>query len=221
MKLFGYLFRVVRAEGFLRGMARIASRVSMKLKSLLFSRLFGAANINFGSGCQFFGTKYISFGRDMSIHRDLWLEAVTEYGGMIFNPRIIFGDRVKMSCSVHITSINKITIGNDVLLGSNVYISDHNHGGYSGNSQSLPSEAPAERRLVSGGEVIIEDNVWIGDNVNIVGPVRVGRGAVIAANTVVRKDIPPGTIVAGAPAKIIKVFDEVTKKWLKWQPNSE
>ena len=62
---------------------------------------------------------------------------------------------------------------------------------------------PRLRQLVSKGEVIIEDNVWIGNNVCILGGVRIGMGSIIGANTVVTKDIPPYSIAAGVPAKII------------------
>ena len=221
MKLKSYFFKVLSAEGFIHGIFSIADRIWMKLKSIIYSWLFNAPNINFGSGCQFFGIKHISFGRDISIHRNIWLEAVTAYRGVAFSPSIIIGDRVKFSNNVHITSVNRITICDDVLLGSNVYISDHNHGGYSGSVQSFPSERPAERVLVSGGAVFIEQNVWVGDNVNIVGPVHIGAGSVIAANSVVRKDVPPGVIVGGAPAKVIKVFDDNTKTWVSSRSGNE
>ncbi|MDR7052275.1 lipopolysaccharide O-acetyltransferase [Duganella sp. 3397] len=221
MKSIDYLFRVIRKEGLIHGMFSIAKRVRLKLKSIFFSYIFGAPKISFGSGCQFFGVKHISFGSEISIHRNIWLEAVTEYRGEAYAPCIIIGNRVKMSNNVHVTSINNITICDDVLLGSNVYISDHNHGGYSGTIQSHPSERPAERALVSGGPVFIEQNVWVGDNVNIVGPVRIGAGAVIAANSVIRKDVPPGVIVGGIPAKIIKIFDSNLKEWTSLKPNNE
>jgi lipopolysaccharide O-acetyltransferase len=138
---------------------------------------------------------------------------VTEYAGVKFNPIIELGDRVKFSNGVHITAINQIIIGNDVLFGSHVYISDHNHGGYSGDLHTPPTVPPADRVLHSNGKVVIEANVWIGDNVNIVGPVTIGYGAVIAANSVVRKDVPSNTIVAGAPARLLKMFNASNQEW--------
>ena len=61
--------------------------------------------------------------------------------------------------------------------------------------------------------MIIQDNVWIGDNVVIVGPVTIGRGSIIGANSVVRGDIPDRTIAAGAPARAIKKFNDATGQW--------
>lgn len=212
------LFNVIRADGLVLGGMLLLTRIFYKIRSYFFSKLLSAKKINLGNGCQFFGTKFIQFGEGISVHKNLWLEAVSEYAGQQYSPIIVFGDRVKMSDGVHITSINEIRIGNDVLFGSNVYVSDHNHGKYSGTDvpQSPPNQPPSERRLHSNGPVIIESNVWIGDNVNIVGPLKIGYGSIVAANSVVRKDIPPRVIVAGSPACIIKKFNDLTKAWEKY-----
>ena len=58
--------------------------------------------------------------------------------------------------------------------------------------------------MYSKGPVIIEENVWIGDKVTILPGVTVGQGAVIAANSVVSKDVPAFSVVGGIPAKVIK-----------------
>ncbi len=207
----------MRADGWILGIGFIVNRLVLTVRSLFFSRVLNTKRINLGAGCQLFGTRFIRFGADISVHRNLWLEAVSEYGGKQYTPLVTLGDRVKMSDGVHITCINEIRIGDDVLFGSNVYVSDHNHGGYSGLMQCSPEQAPAERILYSVGSVIIESNVWIGDNVNIVGPLKIGYGSVVAANSVVRKDVPPRTIVAGSPARIIKVFNIETEKWEKYR----
>jgi acetyltransferase-like isoleucine patch superfamily enzyme len=126
----------------------------------------------------------------------------------------VFGDRVIFSNAVHIAAIECVEIGNDVLFGSGVFVSDHNHGSYAGANQCAPGLAPADRPLDTRGPVIIEDNVWLGDNVNIVGPARIGFGAVIGANAVVRGDVPARTMVVGTPAHVIKRFDERAGQWV-------
>jgi len=60
---------------------------------------------------------------------------------------------------------------------------------------------------------VIGENVWIGDNSVIVGPADIGSGAIIAANAVVRGEVPANTMVAGAPAKPVKVFNPNTRLW--------
>ena len=69
---------------------------------------------------------------------------------------------------------------------------------------------------VSKGDIIIDDDVWIGHHVTILTGVHVGQGVVIAAGAVVTKDVPPYAIVGGVPAKIIKYRfpDDMIKKLL-------
>lgn len=70
---------------------------------------------------------------------------------------------------------------------------------------------------ISKGDIVIEDDVWIGVNATILSGVKIAQGAVVAAGAVVTKDVPPYAIVGGNPAKVIKYrFDEATiKKLLK------
>jgi lipopolysaccharide O-acetyltransferase len=159
------------------------------------------------------GARRISFGRGVHATRNLWLEAVINYQGQTFTPVINIGDHVDFSDGVHISAIERIDIKQGVLMGSRIFIADHNHGLYRGPDQSKPDEPPVQRRLGGGGPVEIGENVWIGDNVVILGPVTIGASAIIAANSVVRHDVPPNTIVAGAPAVPIKRFNPATRCW--------
>lgn len=86
-------------------------------------------------------------------------------------------------------------------MASFVYISDHSHGEITRAELDLP---PLGRLLYSKGPIIIGNNVWIGEKVCILPNVRIGDGAVIGANSVVTKDIPPHSVAAGSPAKVIK-----------------
>jgi lipopolysaccharide O-acetyltransferase len=184
-----------------------------KIRSAYYANLLNAPALNIGSGCSIKGLRHIKIGRNVSIYGGLWLEALNNYRGHSFDPRISIGDGVAFSKDVHVSCIKSIAIGNNVLFGSRVYVSDHNHGRYEGFNQSDPRAAPAERELALGGSVVIEENVWIGENVVILGPARIGAGSVVAANSVVKGDIPTATMVAGAPAKPIKRFDSEMKIW--------
>ena len=213
IKIIKFCVRAILLNGLLHGFYLISHLVIRKTRSFFYQIVLDAPGINVGPDCIFINIKLIKFGKDIYINNSLWIEAIVFYRNFKYSPCIQIGDRVIFSKGVHVSAIHQITIGNDVLFGSHVYISDHNHGGYSKNLHSNPNIAPIARELVSFGDVIIEDNVWIGDNVNIVGPVRIGKGSIVAANSVVRGDIPSKVIVAGAPAVIIKVFNERSELW--------
>lgn len=133
------------------------------------------------------------------------LECWDKYKGQTFSPRLDIGESVSIGEYTHITCISRISIGNGVLTGRYVLISDNNHG-TPGLAEELATP-PAKRELSSKGPITIEDNVWIGDRAIILGGVTIGKGAIIAANTVVTKDVPAGAIVVGNPARVIKIVE--------------
>lgn len=94
-------------------------------------------------------------------------------------------------------------IGNGVVTGRMVMITDNSHGHT--HSLSELNLTAFQRPLVSKGAVVIDEYVWIGEQVCIMPGVHIGKGAIVAANSVVTKDVPPYTVVGGCPAKILKV----------------
>lgn len=191
----------------------VAERLWIRFKSAFMAYSLDAPGLYLGPGCRVIGGRHIVFSQGVRAQRNLWIEAVVDYAAQRFSPRIEIGEHVCFSDDVHLSAIEHIAIGNHVLMGSHIYISDHNHGIYKGANQCAPSEAPALRKLGGGGPVVIGSNVWIGDNSVIVGPAQIGDGAIIGANSVVRGRIDPGTMVAGAPAKLIKRFSTSTGCW--------
>lgn len=121
----------------------------------------------------------------------------SEYGEIIIGNRCMFG------ANVHLTSANKIVVGNNLLTGRYVLITDNTHGMLTEDELAIH---PAERVLLSKGAVRIGNNVWIGDKVSILADVTIGDGAIIAANAVVTHDVPSHSIVAGIPAKVIRTI---------------
>ena len=125
---------------------------------------------------------------------------------------IIIGKNVEINDYVHIAAGEKITIGDNTLIASKVFISDINHGSYSGLNQDSPLLAPNDRKL-STKPVSIEDSVWIGEGVCIMPGTTIGTGSIIGALSVVTKSVPPYSIAVGNPAKIIKKYNVETLHW--------
>lgn len=155
----------------------------------------------------------ISIGRDFYAGPGLRLESVTAYHGMTYTPSITIRDNVTLNDYVHIGANHHVELGNNVLVASKVYISDHGHGAYSGAGQASPDMAPAARPLTTGQAVVIEDNVWIGESASVLAGVRIGRGSIIGANSVVTRDIPPYSIAVGTPARVIKTYNHDSHTW--------
>lgn len=155
------------------------------------------------------GGKYICIGDNFCARSGLRIEAHDHYQNQHFFPHIAIGNNVNVGENCHIGAIDSVEIGNNVLMGSKVYITDHQHGRTTENELEIK---PIERKLYSRGTVVVEDDVWLGDGVAIMPNVRIGHNSVVGANAVVTKDVPPFSIVAGVPAKIIKQINiEETK----------
>lgn len=116
-------------------------------------------------------------------------------------PSITIGDHCTFREYCHITAINSIHIGDNLLTGNNVLITDNSHGQTTREHMSLPY---TERPFYSKGPVVIGNNVWLGNNVCVMPGVTIGDGAIIGANSVVTHDVPAFAVAAGIPAKIIK-----------------
>lgn len=142
------------------------------------------------------------------------IEMISRYRGKKLKPKLKIGNRVSINDMVHIGCANYIEIGDDCLLASRIYISDHNHGIYKGKNQSQVTEPMAYRRLDIDKQVIIGKNVWLCEGVTVLPGSEIGNNCIIGANAVVRGKIPSNTMAVGIPAKVIKRFDNNANKWV-------
>lgn len=173
-------YYALKSEWIAAKMAKAGTNVYFQKVSLLHN----PANIILGSN--------ISFGPE------IWL-STWNMGGQI--PTLIIEDNCCFGAYNNITCANKITIGSGCLTGKWVTITDNSHGNT--DYQSL-LQSPKNRIITSKGPIVIGKNVWIGDKVTILPNVKIGDGAVIAANAVVTKEVPAYSVVGGNPAKILK-----------------
>lgn len=125
---------------------------------------------------------------------------------------LTIGENCQIGDNVHIVAHEQVIIGDNCLMASKIFISDTSHGIYSGFNQSDPKISPSLRELKTK-PVIIGDNVWIGENVCILPGVKIGNGCIIGANSVVTKNILDNCIVAGSPAKILKMYSKMNNYW--------
>lgn len=165
------------------------------------------------NGFTIIGKRNISIGNRFGAGKGLWIEAIDQYNNQRFHQAINIGTNVSIGEYVHIGCVNSISIGDNVLMGSKIYITDHNHGRYSGLDIDAPSLPPSKRVLTEGNAVRICDNVWVGEFVTILPGVTVGAGSIIGSHTTVTHDVPPASIVVGSPAKVIKTYNYVEKTW--------
>lgn len=183
-------------------------------RNLLLRRKFRVQKLAIGPRAHLRGLSRMSLGENFSAGEGLWLEAITHYASEKFSPKLKIGNHVSISHWSHIACTHSVTIGDHVLIGSKVLITDHNHG-YFGQGATSPMIPPAQRPLEQDRFVVIESNVWLGDGVVVCPGVTMGEGSVAGANAVVTTDVPPFTLVVGVPAKPIRRYDQIEKRWVK------
>lgn len=135
------------------------------------------------------------------VGEDVWVEPPLTCA---FGKSVKIGRGTYINSNLTLVDDYKITIGSGVLIGPNVMISSTGH--------------PVHYKLREHGEmysfeVVIEDNVWIGGNVSICPGVVIVANSVIGAGSVVIRDVPPNTVAAGNPCKVIR---EITDRDLKY-----
>lgn len=149
------------------------------------------------------GGKYVKIGDYTVFARHSVITAWDRYLNQRFDPQISIGTNCSFGEFCHISAISEVIIGNHVLTGRRVTITDNSHGLFSKDELDVP---PLMRPLYSKGIISIGDNVWIGENVVIMANVQIGKGTIIGAGSIVTHDIPPYSLAVGNPAKVIKTF---------------
>lgn len=121
-----------------------------------------------------------------------------------FGKNITVGKNVFINASCHFQDQGGITLGDNCLVGHNVIFATLNHG-----------FAPEERQSMLPAPIVVGRNVWIGSNSTILQGVTIGDNSIIAAGSVVTKDVPANAIVAGVPARFIRSISPEKEKQQK------
>ena len=129
--------------------------------------------------------------------------------------QVVFGNNVEVGDYVHIGALESVVIGDDVLMASKVYISDHDHGIYQGGTDIVsPANQTQAEKTLQISPVRIGNNVWLGENVCVLKGVEIGENSIIGASSVVTKSIPANSIAIGIPARVVKQYNIALKEWV-------
>ena len=115
-----------------------------------------------------------------------------------FGKNTTVGERVFINAGCKFQDQGGIVIGDDCLIGHNVVLATLNH-----------DLSPSRRADMIPSPIIIGDNVWIGSNVTVLPGVTLGKNSVVAAASVVTKDVPENSVVVGSPARVVRSLDEL------------
>lgn len=126
-----------------------------------------------------------------------------------YKSKIRIGDNCYIGFHLTILAGGNVTIGNEVLIASDVLITSENHG------TDPESETPYMDQLLICKDVTIGNGCWIGEKASILPGVSIGEKCIIATNSVVTKSIPAFSIAAGIPARVIKQYNFEKHCWEK------
>lgn len=148
----------------------------------------------------------IRIGENVIINRYAFLLTLQEDKSVV--PRLTIGNGSVIGHMNHITCICEVEIGENVLTADRVYISDHSHG-------FLETTVPILKQpVVSKGKVGIGSGTWLGENVAVLS-CKIGKNCAIGANAVVLSDIPDYCVAVGAPARVIRRWNPISRNWEK------
>lgn len=153
--------------------------------------------VRIGSQCRFNRPAGVRLGRRSWLEADVWIKLTAPHA------RVEVGEYVFFARNCHLNALERITIGDHSLFGPGCVIMDHNHG-------LKPNQRIDEQPCIAK-PIRIGSDVWCGAGVIILAGVTIGDGAVVGAQSVVTHDVSPMTVVAGNPARVIRMRNEVRR----------
>jgi len=142
------------------------------------------------------GSLAIEFGTNVRISGKTTLAGRTSSPEQ---PRLIVGDNVEIGWQTTIAVGTKVVIGNNVLIAGNGFLA-----GYPGHPIDPVERASNQPDTADQiGDIVLEDDVWLATDVAVLAGVRIGKGTIVTAGSVVFRDLPPGVIATGNPARVV------------------
>lgn len=217
MWLFSYVGEVLmsaRAKVFLRMSLSAKMRSLCRLRERLMTRwyyrwflLYCGKNNHVGR--PFYWTpEFISLGDDVSILPGCRMEGISVYAGKKYTPEIVIEAGVSFQQRCHITAAGRLVLGAGAAILFDVVITDIDH-----EYQAIGCNILHQPITVS--ETYIGEYCFIGSGSKILAGTRLGRQCIVGANSVVRGIFPDFSVVAGAPAVIVKRFNPISGIWDK------
>lgn len=175
-------------------------RATLRIRRARLRRLVGSLGERSMIDCPdlITGAKGIFLDRRVRIWAHSRIECVRHNGTI---GRIEIGEGTKVQMYFHCAAAQSVRIGKGVLIAGRVYISDHDHAW------------PSDRGDLVVAPVEIGDNCWLGEGCAILKGVALGANCIVGANAVVTKSAPSGSMLAGAPARVLKTLNPSTQAW--------
>ena len=189
-------------QKFIFGVRYLLKRTTHKFKAIGWP-------VGFETGVQIVHPEHVSLGNFVYFGKNVMIQISPEHWKKSEDYTISIGNKVTIGQNSKINAIKAITIEDNVLIGPNVYIADHRHA-YT--DPAVPIRFQGVDKILP---VVIRKNCWIGANCVINPGVRIGKHAVVGANSVVTKNIPDYAVAAGSPAQVIKKYNITSKRWEK------
>ncbi|MFZ0277476.1 MAG: acyltransferase [Candidatus Sulfotelmatobacter sp.] len=193
------------------------SRLATKLRTLWLAWTYPFVSFGKGTWAHYSchvarsAAPYISIGEGVALARDVRLDVSGDPG--TDSPILIVEEGCGLQRRGVYSARNRIHLMRNVICSHSVLLMDH--GGEVGDGRG--ADAAGRRRETSGGTIRIEEECWIGFGASIIceqGELVIGRHSVVGANSVVRRSIPPYSVVSGDPARIVKQYDVSKGKWV-------
>lgn len=194
------------------GFIERAYELQDRLRTRLFTWLLAGQFKEFGRSSRisppfrFRGLHQMVFGEGVRIHENCWLQTVGDADGNAA-PKLVIQSHTGIGMGAQISAARQIVLGEYVLLGRNVFISDHSHA-------FRDPDIPIVQQGIDGiAPVSVGAHTWLGHNAVVLAGVTIGRHCVIGANSVVKTSIPDYSVAVGAPARVVRRFNPQSRVW--------